>query len=674
MSAERSPLPLVSCPGLHLDDLGSYLASLGLLEVAARTWPGVRGAFQDRGFCLVGGPRDRAELATAVRAVARAGGFRRYDRAWLASQGRDTKAGSANNVSAWRSGCSEEECDLLDAHLLPVTRLCYNPVLGTGGNSGRRDFAKGWAEAVGAVGRGDPVIDADLEALLAGEAITVRDHYNGGSWFPQRVSPWAMALACEGLPLLAGKISRRLGANTRRQGAFPFTIEAAAPVRENEAGRVLAEVWMPVWRDRALSVPEVAALFARGRAEIGIKGARAATTAAAFAGAILQRGIDAGITELRRYLLTRTTSAQTFESTLAQAITVAHEPAQAAAQASERVVEIRDALPRDERRANRWIFRGLRGPVDAALIDLAANPGDLDTACALLDALAAALGRVDVNKTFRSAEPSVPLLPVSWLAELFSRVAPPAEATVAMGIASLLPGTQTRSKVGPFLAYRLGVERAPKLRRLAFPREAPARRVWTGSGLARDLGLVLRRRLLDAGAQESPFAARATVPISLVAAFLREDLDEEQLRRWIDRMCLFDWQPRSSPLPVESAALGPVDGTLSLYGFLKPLFHPWPPKRAGSPPSFLSAPSPATSVAAVARIAARLDAGDVEGALLEARTRYRAAGYFPASLGPSPRCDPARLLGALLIPTSPRPLVTLAQRWLSPEKRKETAE
>ena len=29
------------------------------------------------------------------------------------------------------------------------------------------------------------------------------------------------------------------------------------------------------------------------------------------------------------------------------------------------------------------------------------------------------------------------------------------------------------------------------------------------------------------------------------------------------------------------------------------------------------------------------------------------------------------LLGALLIPTSSRPLVTLAQSWLSPEKRKE---
>ena len=56
---------------------------------------------------------------------------------------------------------------------------------------------------------------------------------------------------------------------------------------------------------------ELEPLIARGRAEIFGDGAR---TPAAFAGAILHRGVDAGIQEFRRFVLGRTTSANTFES------------------------------------------------------------------------------------------------------------------------------------------------------------------------------------------------------------------------------------------------------------------------------------------------------------------------------------------------------------------------
>ncbi|MCC7108571.1 MAG: type I-U CRISPR-associated protein Csx17, partial [Deltaproteobacteria bacterium] len=401
MSPDRAAsLPVVSCPGLHLDSLGHYLAALGLLEVAARTWPSVRGAWGEEGFRLVGGPEGREALTAAVLAVASAGGLRRYERAWMASQGRDTREGVADHVALWRSDCSEEECDLLDAHIVTAARLCFNPVLGTGGNSGRRDFAKGWSAAVSALGgtKGSSKgLQADLDHFLFGGACASLDHWNGMSWFSETMPPWAMVLACEGLPLLAGKSSRRLGANTRRLGAFPFTTEAAAPVRENEAGRTLGEVWAPIW-DRPMAVSEIAALLARGRAELG----RAqAVTAASFAAAIVQRGVDAGVTELRRFLLVHTTSSQTFESTLAKTIRLDRQPARTTATAVERAVHLRDRLPQDERRNERWTFRGLRGPIDEALVDLAAMPDDLDAACALMDALWRALARVDDNKTFR---------------------------------------------------------------------------------------------------------------------------------------------------------------------------------------------------------------------------------------------------------------------------------
>lgn len=332
MSADPVVLPAVRCGGLHLDSLGHYLAALGLLGIATREWPQVRGAWREEAFWLVGGPKDIGSLTTAVAEVLRSARARSYYLGWKDAQkgdsneARATKKGVTVRLVRWRSDCGEQECDLVDAHLVPAARLCFNPVLGTGGNSGNRDFAEGWSSALEEIGWPDDKhradLDIDLAAFLAGDQCQVRKpkqkkpaaNWNAKSWFSAGIPPWAMALACEGLPMLSGKASRRLGARSRRLGAFPFCTEAAAAIRENEAGRVLAEMWAPVW-SRPLASAELAALFARGRAELGGRGA---ATASSFAVAIMRRGVDAGIVEFRRFLLNRTTSSQTFESSLAR--------------------------------------------------------------------------------------------------------------------------------------------------------------------------------------------------------------------------------------------------------------------------------------------------------------------------------------------------------------------
>lgn len=671
MSA-RPALPVVSCPGLTLDSLGNYLAALGLLSIAARIWSGARGAWHNETFCLVGGPADKTSLSDAVLAYARGPGFSRYERVWMPYQGKDTKAGSAGNVALWRSTCSEDECRLLDAHLIPTDRLVFNPVLGTGGNSGRRDFAAGWHEATSALSAGDTDVEPDLTRFLNGHSCMVHGYYNGSSWFSQRISPWAMAFACEGLPVLAGKVSRRLGANTRRLAAFPFTTEAAAPVRENEAGRILAEVWAPVW-ERPLAQSEVVALFARGRAELR-NGRVPAKSAASFAAAIIQRGIDAGVAEIRRYVLTRTTSSQTFESTLAKTIRLRSAPARATASAVDRIVQIRDALPRDELRAKRWVFRGLRGPIDEALVELATKPEDIDAACELLDSTWRSLERVDLNSAYRASQPQFRLLPLGWLRELFRGSAPPPEAVIAMSLASLSPSESELGKVGQFLSYRLGVE--PVRRRggpIQFTKESPPRRVWSRVAIERDLSRVLRRRLLDAAPMEAPFRSNVVAPISAVMAFLNGDLDFEALGRWLSRMCLFDWGSGERMSTASVSYDGPADGLVALYGFFKPLFHVWPVVRRAAEASFFPGVPP--RAAAVTRVAARLDAGDIAGALMEARARYRAGSRFPAPIVlPSADVDTTRLLAALLIPISSRRLIPLAERWLVSKRVKENPE
>ena len=119
-----------------------------------------------------------------------------------------------------------------------------------------------------------------------------------------------MALACEGLPYFAGGPSRQLGSRRQPKGAFPFVTAANAPRRADEAGRIEAEVWAPIW-DQPTTEPELRALFLRGRTELGGKGA---TSSAAFAVGVMGRGVDAGVAEFRRFLLLHTTSTQTFES------------------------------------------------------------------------------------------------------------------------------------------------------------------------------------------------------------------------------------------------------------------------------------------------------------------------------------------------------------------------
>ena len=662
----RAPLAVVACPGLHLDSLGRYLAALGLLEVATRRWPHTRGAWGDEGFLLVGGPDTRELLVEGILEVARTTGFRRYDRIWKESQGRDTKDGVASNVAAFRAGCSEYECELLDAHLISAARLCFNPVLGTGGNSGRRDFSNGWADALEEVRRQRS--EPDLAGFLFGGSCSTMGHWNAASWFSDSIPAWAMVLACEGLPLLAGRVSRRLGANARRLGAFPFTTEAAAPVRENEAGRSLAEIWAPVWR-RPLTVAESSGLFARGRAELG----RAqAVTAASFAGSILQRGVDAGIAEFRRYVLTRTTSSQTFESTLAKTVVVREKQVQATADAVERVVLLRERLPRDEQR----IFRGLRGPIDEALVDLAANPENAESAHSLMDNISLALDRVDRNKSLRSSNIAYRLLPAEWLTDLFTRVRPPREAIIAAAVASLQASEMRGSKVAAFVPYRLGVESKGRRREwYVFPTEAPQRRVWTGSDLVRDLGLVLRRRLVEATVLELPFQATVFAPLSVVASFLRGELDDHEIARWMSRMSLFNWQRSVPVLGQETAALGPVDGVVSLFCFLKPLFDPRLVGDHRVKPAFFDPKSRTGGSAGLGRIAAQLEVGHVASAIAEARIRYRVRGRTPATIDSSIGVsDPARLLAALLIPTSSVALLPIARRWLAPERSKETSQ
>jgi hypothetical protein len=442
-------LPTLALPGLSPDSLGNYLASLGLLRVLSRKWPSTRIAWLNGVLRVVGGPSTLDELLDELVRIANDRKWTQYNKDWSDAQ----KSGTP--LALWQAKAPESQLQLFAAHAVPHAHVSFNPLLGSGGNAGRRDFAAGWKKAAeclaaapkppkgqakGAANASSAAPDERKKALqswLLGQPVTwMVEGLNAGSWFseateiynsgqkPSREAqqvPWAMVLACEGLVFFAGSASRRLGAKSARTvGAFPFITQPIAASAEKEADRLCGEVWTPLW-SRPMSLAEVSMLFSRGRAELRGRGA---LTPASFATAIRKRGVDAGVSEFRRFTLGRTTSSNTFESRLEVRFSLSGD----AGRAGEAVATTLDCItalieqrgfPRDGKR-----FVGLRGPIESALLGVASEPNRSEAGIALLDAVVRALDRIDRNRSFREAKVRWEPLPLEWLPSLFANEQP----------------------------------------------------------------------------------------------------------------------------------------------------------------------------------------------------------------------------------------------------------
>jgi CRISPR-associated protein Csx17 len=701
--SDSSPQPklglnILPLPGLHLDSLGLCLSALGLLSLSSRRWPSVRGGWRGGVFYLAGGPATEDELIQYVAGVGERGEWSHYRKSWDKYQKADTKAKSGMNTALWRAREADEgSLALFQSHISPAARLSFNPLFGTGGNAGKRDFANGWAKATGAIqnppkGWKREALNADLAAFLLGEPGVYLADFNAGCWFgaankafnsgtarPFRdgqASPWGMALACEAFGLFQGSASRRLGSARRTTGAFPFVTSGAAPTVPGEAGKNLGELWLPVW-ERPMSLPEVSALYQRGRAEVNGRGA---TTSPAFAAAILQRGVDAGIREFRRFVLLRTTSENTFESRLASVIPVSGKAESAMAAALTRLLNFRERLPADRKKGKRWIYAGLRGSLDDALVSFAERPSS-EAACGVVDAMIDTLWKADRNRGHRAHKPSIQFqqLPGAWAAALLDDNGGDAcaEARIGLALATLFAGKRTgkakKVSTAHFLPYWLGVQQRGTY--CSIPEAVPFRRVWGVGGLRANLAAVLQRRLVEEEPfAEPPFGAWHRVALGDIEAWLSGAVEDTEVERWAMRFSLFDWSKESvAAVKIRLGEANPPDvttGGLALFALFKPLFQRTLLRTLLSEGS----KHEAAKVGPLPGIASRLARGDVTGAVPLARAAYRAAGIEPANLLSNEfSCtDPQRLLAALLIPTKAGRITKLTFRWLSPRKNKNT--
>jgi CRISPR-associated protein Csx17 len=665
---------------------------------------------------VVGGPQTLEELLDELMRVASERAWTPYDKAWADAQKRGTKAKSGEPLALWQAQAEESHLELFMAHAVPHARVSFNPLLGSGGNAGRRDFAAGWKQAADALatprsstrkkskGRGRKAPDADrdatsalderrseLQALLLGQPVTwLLEKLAAGCWFsdatklynsgqsPARegqASPWAMVLACEGLSLHAGGASRRLGARSRALGAFPFVTQAVAPEAADEAGRILGEVWMPLWR-RPMTLAETLTLFSRGRAELRGRGA---LTPAAFATAIRKRGVDAGVSEFRRFTLGRTTSANTFEPRLETRLVLEAEldkngvATSVTLERATALIEQR-GFPRDRRVGQRWRFEGLRGPVEATLLNLAAEPDRSETGIALLDAITTALDRIDRNRGFREGKVRWEPLPLDWLPTLFADEQPGVEARLALSLVSAFPPTE------PFATYRFGVEW--NFGRYEHTERPPARWVWGPGNLARVLCSVLSRRLLDQEAATNN-VRKGRAPLSVATGHLHQwlasEVDESLLVAWLSRLALFDWCKVPSLLRSLVNAENPdgqIDGNLALLGLVQPLVDQRSLSvRSTSRTDVLASETGARTSQAARSLVTLIRSGNVAGAIRLASSRYSMAGAHLASFDvPWRTQDSERLVAALLFTISDRDRAVLFKRWLRPRRRQPGGE
>ncbi|HCF92742.1 MAG TPA: type I-U CRISPR-associated protein Csx17 [Firmicutes bacterium] len=354
--------------GCQTEPFSNYLKSLGVLRlVAEQKDPGVRGYWKDDTFCLQTSFKED-ELLTFFRDEYKPtpildpwnGGSGFWDKTtandtlvkvaesniprlapyreaiegvWevlktLGLTKKPSKAEKLDILRLCRNHLSDSAVEWLDtAYALSSDKPRYAPILGTGGNDGKLDFANNFMQHVlrvipegindtGKVKSANGQLQSIQQlkaAIYGGEAVltdsAIGQFFPGGVGgpnglqgfeAPSLVNSWDFIFMIEGALFFCGSVSRRLKASRQSTAAFPFTVAASAAgwgtlVESGESAR--AEIWLPIWKNPAAK-DELSRLFAEARAEIGRRQVQDGTD---FVRATANLGIDRGITHFYRY-------------------------------------------------------------------------------------------------------------------------------------------------------------------------------------------------------------------------------------------------------------------------------------------------------------------------------------------------------------------------------------
>jgi CRISPR-associated protein Csx17 len=682
--------------GLNTDSLGNYLAGLGLISAVAQKWSNMRSCWTNRRLTLL--VNDPSVDENAIKAFLLSGWQRTsYDRWWSLIQKSDTKGKTSAGIWRERSQRSMADVRVLDAHIVGAGRNRFNPVLGTGGNVGKRDLAKACKDAIKLLEK--PERTSWLDATLMGQTdVALPDLNNGGTWFvfanktfnsgqdwfrEGQLSPWSVLLATEGAFQLVGGVNRRLGSRARPYAVFPFVSEPAQPESDGEIGMSRAEFWAPLWTFPA-TLCEIRALFQRGLAKLG---GRPASAPHEFAVAALAAGVDSGITEFARFEFRQTTSSQVYEAIPRDQIPVSsnssppHQKA-AATKASHLLVQLiesgwLDRLPFEPRDAKqKGKFVGLRGQIESAIVRVGERPEDCERWQELLLRMSVVQLKMDRNKELRKRCTPIPLLSSEWVELAWPEPIP--EIEIASSIASL--GWFCNAASSPFASNVFGVKISSRQNvwRASFSESRTAQVVWDASQAKQSFLNVAQRRLIDAAGDSlnAPFAGTSPCAYSLIQQFITADetIGTDAIAKWIPALSLINWSngKRSSSGSSDnqsSTVRFASDGASMLHALVRPLFHCDKNRNVQldeGKPLFCVDQLPKANLQR--RLFNLLRFGQLDELLQVVRDRYLAIGRSIVMPPKGLIADCEQVATALLIPMTDRDVAWGLKRWIQPTR------
>jgi len=696
-----SELRVLRFAGIRPDNLGNYLAGLGLLSAVSVKWPRIRGCWREGQFVLLvegfGIEDIQQYLLNEWKPIAYA---RWWEKEYEVDRASAKKKKPVVAIASRRAKEADNRLRALDSTVVTLDRPVNNPLFGNlaGKLGAKRDFAKVqlscWQFVHAA--RGIPIefealdIPKGLKSVLknfdkredkvqlannwlrfslrgegcqeippigsAGTWFTFANKtFNSGqSWYREgQISPWSFLLAMEGALLLAGGVARRLSANARSYAVFPFISDAPSPQSENEVGLVRAEFWAPLWKYPA-TLPEMRALLGRGLARIGQRAAKAPHE---FAIAASSAGVDTGVSEFVRFVLRQTTSSQVYEAVPGERIKVGL-ARMGESELIEQIIPWLDSLPYEKQKGK---FYGLRGPVENAVIRLAERPNEAERWQKLWLLIAETQGRVDRSKDLRGHCRALEWLDAKWFQRAWP--SPPVEIQIACAIATI--GSDSEM---PLLVNVFGVELSKSKTPLFSGERRPQRAIWHNGEVVRLLADVLERRLVDTDAAlPIPLEARRFCSAATINAFLSDAVDVELIGRWVPALSLIRWTKErafSKQMLIGQSDYVPDEAYL-LQALFRPLFYPRQLHIGGRAlfPDHLR-----PRAAAARRLLNLIRQGEMTEAIELARGRYLAAGRSIVLPPPDLSADYDRIAASLLISMKPSDVEAGLRRWLQPAK------
>ena len=486
------------------------------------------------------------------------------------------------------------------------------------------------------------------------------------------MNPWSFILALEGCVCLAGAVVKRHN-TAKRAPSFPFAVRMTATGFgsgvDKEQGQ--NEIWVPLWH-RPLLYRELEHLLETGRCELGRRHAR---TGLDFARAIGNLGVDAGIDAFARYAIVKGRVGGDNYNTAVSAglFAVAPKPNVGLLEELDAWLDQLNRAIDDESPAR---FLTARRRIETAIFNFCKH-GANERAVEIICALGAAEREMSIGGFAQKipAKSSRPRLsPLSRLSTGWLEAANDgsSEFKLARALAFLDAGFRGTGKIRRNLEP---VERKDKFWQWS---ERGGHVTWSGRDLARNLGDVVVRRLMDSeknGEPFPPFGSSFPVSLSEIATFLSGETDDTRLEELIWGLSLIDHPEFKLPAERDAAELSRAYALLKLT--LLPGKLEWFSRPNDAPGLRLNCPrNKDESVSGVAvkpepAILAKLRAGDVQGACDVAVRRLRASGFSPIGSiqadGSRRNIDwssggvtPERLLAALLFPISPSAVNQLA--------------